>query len=159
MEREVPVVKMNALSARIKAMQVDCRAELKTVATIRVKKVRLLVQCLVVWRLTAGLQIHDLLGAYFTANPTSTIYIGILDMNGDKGTLDAAIDYGKKNGKVIYVFGVDDASDSVAHQNYVPKQVEQSYGLKASNWLAKVLVVLGGKVSHLQFMLCHTGQV
>jgi hypothetical protein len=140
-------------------MQVDGRAELKTATAARVKKVRLFVQCLAVWRLTAGLQVHDLLRAYFTANPTSTIYIGILDMNGDKGTLNAAIDYGKKNGKAIYVFGVDDASDSVLHQNHVPKQMEQRHGLKASNWLAEVLVVLGGKVSHLQFMLCHTGQV
>lgn len=40
MEREVPVVKMNVLKARIKGMQADCRAESTTASAAKVKKVR-----------------------------------------------------------------------------------------------------------------------
>lgn len=67
--------------------------------------------------------------------------------------MNAAIDYGKKNGKSIYVFDVDDASGMVMHQNYVPKAMVQSCGLKASAWLTEVLVLLGGKVSDPTFVL------
>jgi hypothetical protein len=76
------------------------------------------------------------------------LYVGIFDSQGDRSDLNAAVDYGKKNGKAIYVFGVDDASGKVLHQNFVPSDMVRSHGLKASAWLTEISMVVGGKVSH-----------
>lgn len=76
------------------------------------------------------------------------LYVGIFDSQGNRSDLNAAVDYGKKNGKAIHVFGIDDASGKVLHQNFVPLNMVQSHGLKASAWLTEVSMVVGGKVSH-----------
>ncbi|KAI5450829.1 Alanine--tRNA ligase [Naganishia albida] len=126
-EREAPLVKTNTLKARIKVAQADCRAALKIAAAAKAKKV------------------YDAIQRHFTENPTETVYIGILDLEGDGSTLNAAIEYGKKNDKAIYVFGVDHLSGKVLHQNFVPKDMVCCYELKASEWLMQVATQVGGK--------------
>lgn len=144
---------MNALKARVKAMQAECRAGRQRASAAQAKKVRLDVPglCHIGAHVWFPAKIHDSLGRYFDENPGKDVYIGILDMAGDRHTLNAATDYGRKNKKIIYVFGVDDATGSVVHQNHVPEVVVKSKGLKASVWLAEVSRVIGGKVS---FFIC-----
>jgi hypothetical protein len=60
--------------------------------------------------------------------------------------MKAAIDYGNKNGKAIYIFSVDTAKGQVAHQNYVPKELVKSKKLDAKTWLGEVSKLVGGKV-------------
>lgn len=91
---------------------------------------------------------YDAIQRHFTENPTETVYIGILDLEGDWSTLNAAIEYGKKNDKAIYVFGVDHLSGKVLHQNFVPKDMVCCYELKASEWLMQVATHVGGKASY-----------
>lgn len=67
-------------------------------------------------------------------------------MQGDRAIMKAAVDYGNKNGKAIYVFSVDTAKGQVAHQNYVPKELVKSKKLDAKTWLGEVSKLVGGKV-------------
>lgn len=83
---------------------------------------------------------------YFAENPTATVFAGNFDIQGDRTIMKAAIDYGNKNNKAIYIFSVDTAKGQVAHQNYVPKELVKSKKLDAKTWLGEVSKLVGGKV-------------
>lgn len=59
--------------------------------------------------------------------------------------LGNVITQGRKLGKAVYVFSVDQEANKVAHGNYVPPEVK-SKGLDARTWASKISEVLGGKV-------------
>jgi hypothetical protein len=73
--------------------------------------------------------------------------------------MKAAVDYGNKNGKAIYVFSVDTAKGQVAHQNYVPKELVKSKKLDAKTWLGEVSKLVGGKVSSSLRVAKHLGSL
>lgn len=92
-------------------------------------------------------QVTEQIARYFTENPNVNVFAGNFNVEGDRTIMKAAIDYGNKNGKAIYVFSVDTAKGQVAHQNYVPKEIVKSKKLDAKTWLGEVSKILGGKVS------------
>jgi hypothetical protein len=59
--------------------------------------------------------------------------------------LGNVIAQGKKLGKAVYVFSVDQEGNRVVHGNYVPETVKAK-GLDARTWASKVVEILGGKV-------------
>lgn len=79
----------------------------------------------------------DLLRSLDSAYWTVLIYVQILGN---------VITQGKKLGKTVYVFSVDQEANKVMHGNYVPPAMK-SKGLDARTWASKVSEVLGGKVS------------
>jgi hypothetical protein len=92
-------------------------------------------------------QVTEQIAKYFTENPNATVFAGNFNVEGDRTVMKAAVDYGNKNGKAIYVFSVDTAKGQVAHQNYLPKEIVKSKKLDAKTWLGEVSKILGGKVS------------
>ncbi len=52
---------------------------------------------------------------------------------------------GRKLGKAVYVFSVDEEGGKVGHVNHVPPSLKEK-GADARTWASKVGEVLGGKV-------------
>ena len=92
-------------------------------------------------------QVTEQIAKYFAENPNASVFAGKFDVQGDRAIMKAAIDYGNKNNKSIYVFSVDTAKGQVAHQNFVPKELVKSKKLDAKTWLGEVSKLVGGKVS------------
>lgn len=55
---------------------------------------------------------------------------------------------GRKLGKAVYVFSVDEEGGKVGHVNHVPPFLKEK-GADARTWASKVGEVLGGKVSEV----------
>jgi hypothetical protein len=104
-----------------------------------------LLKCVTDCVLTSA-QVTERIAKYFTENPSATVFAGDFDVQGDRTIMKAAIDYGNKNNKAIYIFSVDTAKGQVAHQNYVPKELVKSKKLDAKTWLGEVSKLVGGKV-------------
>jgi alanyl-tRNA synthetase len=102
-------------------------------------------------------QVTEQIAKYFAENPNATVFAGNFDVQGDRAIMKAAVDYGNKNGKAIYVFSVDTAKGQVAHQNYVPKELVKSKKLDAKTWLGEVSKLVGGKVSFSLSVAKHVG--
>ncbi|KAJ9125168.1 hypothetical protein QFC22_000122 [Naganishia vaughanmartiniae] len=126
-QREMSVVKKAALKDRANALQTAYIAEIKAAAAAEGKKVT------------------EQIAKYFAENPNANVFAGNFNVEGDRTIMKAAVDYGNKNGKAIYVFSVDTAKGQVAHQNYVPKEIVKSKKLDAKTWLGEVSKILGGK--------------
>ncbi|KAJ9127922.1 hypothetical protein QFC24_000207 [Naganishia onofrii] len=126
-QKEMSVVKKAALKDRANALQTAYLAEVKAAAAAEGKKVT------------------EQIAKYFTENPNATVFAGNFNVEGDRTVMKAAVDYGNKNGKAIYVFSVDTAKGQVAHQNYLPKEIVKSKKLDAKTWLGEVSKILGGK--------------
>ena len=69
----------------------------------------------------------------------------MLDVDGNSKILQNVVMQGRKSGKAVYVFSVDEASGKVAHVNFVPPSVKAK-GADARIWASKVTDIIGGKV-------------
>lgn len=81
---------------------------------------------------------------HFQDDKKSEAYVAILDVKGNSKILQSVLTHGKKLGKAVYVFSVDEEAAKVAHANYIPPPM-QAKGLDARAWSSVVVRVLGGK--------------
>ncbi|KAK0225763.1 tRNA synthetases class II (A)-domain-containing protein [Armillaria fumosa] len=71
-------------------------------------------------------------------------YIAVLEVNGNSKILQNVVLQGRKLGKAVYVFSVDEEGGKVGHVNHVPPSLKEK-GADARTWASKVGEVLGGK--------------
>ncbi|KIK68832.1 hypothetical protein GYMLUDRAFT_152556 [Collybiopsis luxurians FD-317 M1] len=81
---------------------------------------------------------------YFKENETAVSFIAVLDVDGNSKILQNVVMQGRKLGKAVYVFSVDEASGKVAHVNFVPPSI-RAKGADARTWATKVTDMIGGK--------------